>query len=87
MTHPTAQDEVVELCRDLIRIDTTNDGTGRGRGERAAAEYVAGKLSEVGLVPQVFESAADDYTDASSGHRRARRGYRACTADRDEECS
>jgi acetylornithine deacetylase/succinyl-diaminopimelate desuccinylase-like protein len=59
VTHPTAQDEVVELCRDLIRIDTTNDGTGRGRGERAAAEYVAGKLSEVGLVPQVFESAAN----------------------------
>ena len=57
MTQPTAQDEVVELCRDLIRIDSTNDGTGRGPGERAAAEYVAEKLAEVGLEPQVFEAA------------------------------
>jgi acetylornithine deacetylase/succinyl-diaminopimelate desuccinylase-like protein len=51
------EDEVVELCRDLIRIESVNDGTGRGPGERAAAEYVAGKLEEVGLATQVFESA------------------------------
>jgi acetylornithine deacetylase/succinyl-diaminopimelate desuccinylase-like protein len=56
-TQPTAAGEVVELCRDLIRIDSTNDGTGRGPGERAAAEYVAEKLAEVGLAPQVFEAA------------------------------
>ena len=53
----SAEDEVVELCRDLIRFESVNDGTGSGPGERAAAEYVAEKLSEVGLVPQVFESA------------------------------
>ena len=52
-----AEDEVVELCRDLIRFESVNDGTGRGPGERAAAEYVAGKLEEVGLATQVFESA------------------------------
>jgi acetylornithine deacetylase/succinyl-diaminopimelate desuccinylase-like protein len=51
------EDEVVELCRDLIRFESVNDGTGRGPGERAAAEYVAGKLEEVGLEAQVFESA------------------------------
>ena len=54
---PSAQDEVVELCQDLIRIPSVNDGTGRGPGERAAAEYVAGKLAEVGLAPEIFESA------------------------------
>ncbi|MCU1674959.1 MAG: peptidase [Frankiales bacterium] len=53
----SGEDEVVELCRDLIRFESVNDGTGTGPGERAAAEYVAAKLSEVGLEPQVFESA------------------------------
>ncbi|MEO6205479.1 MAG: M20/M25/M40 family metallo-hydrolase [Mycobacteriales bacterium] len=51
------EDEVVELCRDLIRFPSVNDGTGSGEGERAAAEYVAEKLAEVGLEPQVFEAA------------------------------
>lgn len=51
-----AEDEVVDLCRDLIRIDTTNYGDHSGPGEREAAEYVAAKLSEVGLEPQVYES-------------------------------
>ena len=54
---PSAQDEVVEICRDLIRIDSSNYGDGSGPGERAAAEYVAEKLSEVGLEPAVYESA------------------------------
>jgi acetylornithine deacetylase/succinyl-diaminopimelate desuccinylase-like protein len=54
---PDAQDEVVEICRDLIRFESVNDGTGRGKGEREAAEYVAGKLAEVGLEPEIFESA------------------------------
>jgi acetylornithine deacetylase/succinyl-diaminopimelate desuccinylase-like protein len=53
-----AEDEVVELCRDLIRIDTTNTGdTTTSAGERVAAEYVAAKLAEVGLEPAVLESA------------------------------
>jgi acetylornithine deacetylase/succinyl-diaminopimelate desuccinylase-like protein len=53
---PSAQDEVVEICRDLIRIDSTNYGDGSGPGERAVAEYVAEKLTEVGLEPRLFES-------------------------------
>ena len=57
MTHPDPQDEVVDLCRDLIRFASVNDGTGRGKGERAAAEHVAEKLAEVGLEPTVLESA------------------------------
>jgi acetylornithine deacetylase/succinyl-diaminopimelate desuccinylase-like protein len=51
------QDEAVDLCRDLIRFASVNDGTGRGKGEREAAEYVAGKLAEVGLEPQLYEAA------------------------------
>ena len=47
--------EVVEICRDLIRIDTTNYGDGSGPGERAAAEHVAGLLDEVGIEAELFE--------------------------------
>jgi acetylornithine deacetylase/succinyl-diaminopimelate desuccinylase-like protein len=53
---PTAQDEVVALASDLIRIDTTNPGDHSGPGERAAAEHVAGLLAEVGLEPALLES-------------------------------
>ncbi|MEU0568724.1 M20/M25/M40 family metallo-hydrolase [Nonomuraea sp. NPDC005983] len=49
-------DEVVDLCRDLIRIDSTNAGDNAGPGERAAAEYVAEKLAEVGLEATILES-------------------------------
>ncbi|GAB3852142.1 M20/M25/M40 family metallo-hydrolase [Dactylosporangium cerinum] len=53
-----ATDEVIELCRDLLRIDTTNTGDlETSAGERLAAEYVAEKLAEVGLEPQIHESA------------------------------
>jgi acetylornithine deacetylase/succinyl-diaminopimelate desuccinylase-like protein len=44
--------EVVDLCRDLIRIDSSNPG----KTERQAAEYVAAKLEEVGLETTVFDS-------------------------------
>ena len=50
------QTEVVDLCRDLIRIDTTNFGDDSGPGERKAAEYVAGLLEEVGIETRVYES-------------------------------
>jgi acetylornithine deacetylase/succinyl-diaminopimelate desuccinylase-like protein len=53
----SAESEVVDLCRDLIRIDTSNYGGNEGPGERAAAEYVAEKLAEVGLEPEIFESS------------------------------
>src|SRR5436305_2314921 len=56
-TAADASSEVVELCRDLIRIDTTNTGDqSTCAGERVAAEYVAAKLSEVGLEPEIRES-------------------------------
>lgn len=51
-----AQGEVVDLCRDLIRIDTTNTGDASGPGERKAAEYVASRLDEVGVEHTMFES-------------------------------
>ncbi|SED07371.1 Acetylornithine deacetylase/Succinyl-diaminopimelate desuccinylase [Streptomyces sp. 3213] len=52
----TGEDEVVDLCRELIRFDTSNYGDHSGPGERKAAEYVAEQLAEVGLEPQIFES-------------------------------
>ena len=52
----TAPDEVVDLCRDLLRIDTSNYGDSSGPGERAAAEHVMGLLTEVGLDPELVES-------------------------------
>jgi acetylornithine deacetylase/succinyl-diaminopimelate desuccinylase-like protein len=57
----SAEAEVVGLASDLIRIDTTNTGDPETVvGERVAAEYVAGKLSEVGF----------DTTYVESGHRK-----------------
>jgi acetylornithine deacetylase/succinyl-diaminopimelate desuccinylase-like protein len=46
----------VELCRELIRIDTSNFGDDSGPGERKAAEYVAGLLDEVGIESRLVES-------------------------------
>ncbi|MEO3777677.1 M20/M25/M40 family metallo-hydrolase [Micromonospora sp. B11E3] len=55
---PDPTDEVVDLCRDLLRIDTTNTGDNEtSAGERAAAEYVAAKLAEVGVDAEILESA------------------------------
>lgn len=48
--------EVVELCRELIRIDTSNYGDEDGPGERKAAEYVATLLDEVGIESRLYES-------------------------------
>jgi acetylornithine deacetylase/succinyl-diaminopimelate desuccinylase-like protein len=45
-------DEVVELCRDLIRIDSTNPTS----NERAAAEWAAARLTDAGLTPTLVES-------------------------------
>jgi acetylornithine deacetylase/succinyl-diaminopimelate desuccinylase-like protein len=48
--------EVVEICSDLISIDTSNYGDQPGPGERKAAEHVAALLDEVGIAMEVFES-------------------------------
>jgi acetylornithine deacetylase/succinyl-diaminopimelate desuccinylase-like protein len=62
MTDPAAgpdpTDEVVNLCRDLICIDTTNTGEPETTtGERVAAEWVAARLDEAGIESQLRESA------------------------------
>jgi acetylornithine deacetylase/succinyl-diaminopimelate desuccinylase-like protein len=58
-TAGAAEGEVVELASELIRIDTTNTGDlDTTTGEREAAEYVAGKLTEVGFEVEVLESGA-----------------------------
>ena len=48
-----AQDEVVDLLVDLIRINTANPT----HVERPAAEWVAAKLDEVGIDSQIIEAA------------------------------
>jgi acetylornithine deacetylase/succinyl-diaminopimelate desuccinylase-like protein len=50
---PPAQDEVVDLLAELIRIDTSNPT----HPERPAAEWVAEKLDEVGIESEIFEAA------------------------------
>jgi acetylornithine deacetylase/succinyl-diaminopimelate desuccinylase-like protein len=47
--------EVVDLCRDLIRIDSSNYGDDSGPGERKTAEHVATLLDEVGIECEVIE--------------------------------
>ena len=47
--------EVVQLCQDLIRIDTSNFGSDSGPGERDAAERVAALLDEVGITCELLE--------------------------------
>jgi acetylornithine deacetylase/succinyl-diaminopimelate desuccinylase-like protein len=51
-----AQDDVVTLASELIRIDTSNPGDNSGPGERSAAEYVATILADAGLEPKIYES-------------------------------
>ncbi|WP_284988181.1 M20/M25/M40 family metallo-hydrolase [Arthrobacter sp. efr-133-TYG-120] len=57
MTDIRPEDEVVPICQELIRIDTSNFGDDSGPGERAAAEYTAALINEVGLDAEIFESA------------------------------
>ncbi len=55
----SAEDEVVDLCSELIRIDTSNTADPETlAGEAEAADYVAGKLREVGYEVEVLESGA-----------------------------
>ncbi|GAA1121009.1 M20/M25/M40 family metallo-hydrolase [Citricoccus alkalitolerans] len=50
-------DDVVHICRDLIRIDTSNYGGNDSRGEREAAEYCAALMRDAGMEPTVYESS------------------------------
>ena len=55
----SAVQEVVTLASELIAIDTSNTGDPGAPGtERAAAEYVAAKLAEVGYETTYVESGA-----------------------------
>lgn len=56
-TRVSPEDEAVSICRDLIKIDSTNYGDGSGPCEREAAEYVMASLREVGYEAELFESA------------------------------
>lgn len=54
-----AEAEAVAMTSELIRIDSTNTGELDSTvGERAAAEYVAEKLAEVGYETTYVESGA-----------------------------
>ncbi len=50
------ENDVITLCQELIRIPSVNFGEGKG-DEKAAAEYVAAKLAEVGIASKFYESA------------------------------
>ena len=50
------EDDVVKLCQELIQIPSVNFGEGKG-DEKAAAEYVAAKMKEVGIESKIYESA------------------------------
>jgi acetylornithine deacetylase/succinyl-diaminopimelate desuccinylase-like protein len=59
-----AEDEVVELASQLIAIDTTNTGEPDTTvGEAEAADYVAGKLTEVGYEVEVLDSGGPGRTN------------------------
>lgn len=49
-------DETALIARDLIRFDTSNYGDGKAKPEREAAEYVAAKLRDLGLEPELIDS-------------------------------
>ncbi|GAB3796484.1 M20/M25/M40 family metallo-hydrolase [Humibacter antri] len=55
-------DETARIARDLIRIDTTNWGEGRAKGETDAAAYVSEHLAALDLKPRTFESRPDRAT-------------------------
>ncbi|UYN84310.1 MAG: M20/M25/M40 family metallo-hydrolase [Microcella sp.] len=50
-------DDTARIARDLIRFDTTNYGEGRSNGETEAAEYVEAILRDLGLAPELIDSA------------------------------
>ena len=52
----TPDADVVQICRDLIRIDTTNRGGNVSVGEPEAAELCADLMRRAGMEPRLFES-------------------------------
>lgn len=56
--HMTPEEDAVSILRDLIRIDTSNDGTDNGPGEILAAEYVMTVLQQVGYDPELITTTS-----------------------------
>ena len=56
---PDAEQEVVELLQDLIRIDSMNFGDGSGSGEIGVADYVSQRLNEMGIDNECFRTTGD----------------------------
>ena len=52
--------EVIDLVRDLIRIDSSNFGDGTGPGEAESAEFVHGLLTEAGIDSERFHTTSGD---------------------------
>ena len=50
------ENDTILLCQEMIRIPSVNYGEGKG-DEKAMAEYVASKLSEVGIDSELIETA------------------------------
>jgi acetylornithine deacetylase/succinyl-diaminopimelate desuccinylase-like protein len=50
-------EETARIAQDLIRIDTTNYGGGKSRGETEAAEYLGGLLERLGLETTYVDAA------------------------------
>lgn len=57
---PGAQEDVIELTRELIRIDSSNWGDSpQTVGEVEVAEYCAAALREAGWAPEVITTSSD----------------------------
>ncbi len=56
ITPGTFRDRVAEITQDLIRIDTTNFGGNRSRGEPEAAAYCATIMEAIDMAPEIVES-------------------------------
>jgi len=55
---PGPRDEVVGILQEMIRIDSTNDGTPETVGEALVAEYVQARLDEVGYTTERISTSA-----------------------------
>ena len=55
-TTSNGDSEVVAICSDLIRIDTSNFGGDDEANERPAAEFVAQLLEDAGITATIYES-------------------------------
>ena len=66
---------VLEHCRSLVRMDTTNFGDDSGPGERKAAEYVAEDLASpiAGKIAHSFRHSGEAFDGAKERLREFRR--------------